>query len=192
MTNTPETFDIEAWLTDAHLPEESADVYKRADVISELSELRRRIELEDAADDPQERTIGQKSPTADLEARYAELLQTFAASKLTVYVRALTGEELRTARAEHEKRTEGMEPKEANIEFGYDLLAAAIVGMKPAGGERKPVSMTSQAVKKLAAGIGEVQVSAILQARQQAQSGVPQVDADFLLQRSGTSDDSRE
>lgn len=180
----PAAFDVEAWLQDASLPEESCTVYKRPDVISELSDLKRRIEL-DARAAGEERSASEAELTP-LEAEYMALLQTFSESALTVYVRALTSDELKHQRAATEARTKDMLPNDANAEFGYDLLAAAVVAVKPAGGERTPVKFTSDAVKALRNAIGDTQVSQILTARQIAQNAMPSVDADFLRKPSGT------
>lgn len=180
----PAAFDVEAWLQDASLPEESVTVYKRPDVIAELSDLKRRIELE-ARSAGEERTSSEAALTP-LEQEYMDLLQTFSESALTVYVRALTADELKAQRAVTDARTEDMLPNDANAEFGYDLLAAAVVAVKPAGGERTPVTFTSNKVKALRNAIGDTQVSQILTARQIAQNAMPSVDADFLRKRSGT------
>jgi len=179
----PATFNLEDFLQDANLPQESATVYKRADVVAELTELKRRIELEDRVN-ADERSSGEAA-LSPLEQAYEAALQTFSQSALTVYVRALTSDELRDLKASHEERTADLPPAQQNLEFGYDVLAAAIVGVKPAGGERTATTFTVAQVKALKDGIGEVQTQLILAARQQAQNGVPTVDADFLLRRSG-------
>lgn len=185
MTETaPATFNVEDWLTDAALPEESATIYKRADVVAELTDLKRRIGIVTDAQDA-EPTAGSKRPAA-LIRQYEQLLRTFSGSALTVYVRAIPRERLQELRAAHEKRTEGLAPKDANEAFGWDLLAEAIVAVKPAGQERTPAQFTPAKVKALEEAIGTPQLQLILAARQQAQNGLPTVDADFLPQRSGT------
>lgn len=180
----PSTFDVEAWLTDAALPEESATVYKRPDVVAELTDLKRRIGIENRAADV-EQSAASKSSKA-LEKEYEALLRTFSNSALTVYVRALTRDEMKDMRAAHDKRTEGMNPNDANAEFGYDLTAAAIVAVKPAGGSRTPVTFTADKVRAMEKAIGATQMQLILAAKQQAQNGLPNVDADFLRKPSGT------
>ena len=181
----PATFNVEDWLTDAALPQESATVYKRPDVVAELTDLKRRIELAERVNDA-EATAGAKRP-ATLIRQYEQLLRTFSGSALTVYVRALTGDELRARRAASEERTKDLPTQDANIEFGFDLLAAAIVAVKPAGAkESTPASLTTAQVKALKDGIRETQMQLILAARQQAQNGLPTVDADFLHKPSGT------
>lgn len=179
----PAEFEFEEWLQDARLPEESVQVYKRADIIAELSDLKRRIALEDrAASD--ERTA-EDAALSPLEEQYLAALKVFSESALTVYVRALTEEELRLQRKATEERTKELPPLEQNLEFGYDLLAASIIALKPAGGQRKPVKFTPAKVRALRNAIGDTQVEQILTARQIAQKAMPSVDADFLQKRSG-------
>jgi hypothetical protein len=179
----PAEFDVEEFLQDARLPEESVTVYKRPDVIAELSDLKRRIQLEDRLR-TDEQSAAEMSLTP-LEQEYEALLQTFSRSAVTVYVRAIPDEEIAEQRKLTEERTKGMPPQDANLEFGYDLLARAIIGMKPAGGERKPVTFTPAKIKTLRKAIGDTQVDLILKARQIAQNAMPSVDADFLLRHSG-------
>ncbi|MDJ0321827.1 hypothetical protein [Pseudarthrobacter sp. PS3-L1] len=188
-TKTPEEvatdFDVEAWLVDAHLPEESADVFKRPDVISELTRVKVRLK-EASAINSAERTSADKSEIGFLEAEYTQLLEKFAASRLTVYVRAITQERLWDLRKEHDEAVKDVESKdEQNRLFGYVLLAAAIVAMRAEGSERKPVTLTPEQVRKFEQAIGAVQMPAILTARQRAQNSVPTVDADFLSRLSG-------
>jgi len=181
----PSTFDLDAWATDASLPEESADVYKRADVIGELSALQRKIAIRREAFKGEKTANGDKELAA-MERRYTELVETFTGSKLTVFVRALTSDELADLREAHDERTKGMDPKRANKEFGFDLLSAAIISVQPAGEERHDVRWDTHTVKRLEKAIGPTQITEILNARQYAQNAVPTVDADFLLRSSGS------
>lgn len=180
----PATFDVEAWLTDAALPEESATVYKRPDVVAELTDLKRRISIESRVNDVEQTAASKRSET--LEHEYEALLRTFSDSALTLYVRALTADELRALREAHDKRTAEMDPKQANEEYGYDLLSAAITAVKPAGGQRVPATFTPAKVRGMENAIGATQMNLVLAARQQAQNGLPNVDADFLHKPSGT------
>lgn len=179
----PATFDVEAWLQDAHLPEESATVYKRPDVVAELSDLKRRIELEARAAGEQSAAEEALTP---LEREYEALLQTFSQSALTVYVRALTLDRMKALRTEVDAQTKDLAPDEGNKEFGYALLAAGIVAVKPAGGERTPATFTPAKVKAMRDAIGDIQLTQILAARQTAQNALPSVDADFLRKPSGS------
>lgn len=180
-------FDVEAWLQDAHLPEESADVYKRADVIGELSALRRQLELqrEAAASTVSERTVGEADPLRELEAKCQALVETFAGSQLTVYARALGPDERRAIREASTAATKEKPQDEQNADFGYRLLAKAIVAVRPFGGERTPVSWTPEQVRKMENTIGGTQMSQVLDAHRIAQNKVPEVDADFLHRPSG-------
>lgn len=181
----PATFDLDAWATDANLPEESADVYKRADVIGELSALQRKIAIRRDAAKGEKTATGDKELAA-MERRHTELVETFTGSKLTVFVRALTSDELAKLRDAHDERTKNWEPKKANAEFGFDLLSAAIIAVQPAGEDRYDVSWDVHMIKRLEKAIGPAQLTEILNARQYAQNAVPTVDADFLLRSSGT------
>lgn len=189
MTETlnPATFDVEAWLTDAKMPEESAEVYKRADVIAELQVVKRQIETQREAGTI-EKTAHGNTVLRNLEARYKDLVETFCGSKLTIYVRAISPDEQRESREATEKRTEGMDTKLQNMEFGYDLLARSIIAVLPAEGERTAVSWSITQVKAMEKSIGAAQMSEVLNARMQAQNGLPRVDADFLLKPSGSED----
>ncbi|TVU61572.1 hypothetical protein FQP90_13610 [Paenarthrobacter nitroguajacolicus] len=188
MTTAPETFDVEAFIKGANLPTESATVYMRADVISDITALKHKIDVARATDNS-ERTSSDKSELKQLEAEYVRLLTVFSESASTVHVRALTRQELKDLRETHEKAIEGKEitPKDSNESFGYDLLALAIVAVEPIGKEKQSAAFTPAQVRALEEGIGAAQMQAILEARQIAQNKLPEVDADFLLRLYGTS-----
>jgi len=183
---TPATFNVEDWLLDAHLPEESADVFKRADVLGELSALQRQIEVLQEAAGVAEKSAGEASELTTLTARYDALLGTFGDSLLTVYVRAISPDEKRALRAAHDERTKDLPPLEQNQQYGYDLLAASIVAVRPHGGERTPVRWTPAQVLAMENAIGGAQMSTVLDAHRVAQNKLPAVDADFLRRRSGS------
>lgn len=176
----PSTFNFADWFEDAKLPEESTPVFTRADIIGDLSDLERRIKTEGAIA-AVEKTAADK--TSPLEAEYLEKLQAFKDSKVTVWVRALTGTERKDIRTEHDA-AEG----EGNEEFIYRLLSASIVGLKKGDGERKAVSMSQADVRRLNDQIGDTQTTAIRDAYLVATNKIPAVDADFLLKSSGSSD----
>lgn len=192
MTETQEHpaagFDVDDWLQDAHMPEESTDVYKRADVIGKLSDLKRQIEIRREALASTEKTAGQVDELAGLSNQYQDLVETFATSQLTVYVRALSRDEQHALRTESDKRTKDLPQKQQNEDYGYALLSAAIIAVRPFEGERADVTWTREQVRKLEHKIGPAQVTAILQAQQLAQNRLPQVDADFLHKPSGGGD----
>ncbi|WP_309080275.1 hypothetical protein [Zhihengliuella sp.] len=190
----PVSFSIDDWLTDAALPEESVDVYKRADVISELTEIERRVEDLDKAEDVDagEESIGEASPRQKLLRRYEQLLQEFADSRLTIYVRAIPKEKLDSLnelyQAECGASIAGSPQRVlAQANHGARVLCHAIAGVKAADGKRYDVHWTPDQLRKIARMIGEVQLQQIAEAHRLAQNAVPEVNADFLRNASGTS-----
>lgn len=182
---TPFTFDVEAWLTDAALPEESVTIYKRPDVIAELSDLKRRIDLEDRVADA-ERSAAQREPLG-LVKEYEEKLRTFADSALTVYLRALTGDQREDIRKAYIAGPGAAQTEdERSTGIGYEIIAAAVCAVKPAGGQRQPAKFTVEHIKHLRDAVGAPQMLLIETARRKAQDSLPQVDADFLRKRSGS------
>lgn len=182
----PETFDIDAWLSDAHLPEDSADIYKRPDVIAELNKLSARMEAERSAAD-QSMTGGRA--LAELQERYDALLEEFGASRATVYVRAIPEARRREMLESHKSKgkADSESDREAVIDQGYAVIAESVIGIQDEGGERQDVDLTVEQVKALEARIGNAQVHHIRQAWQRAQSQAPEVTVDFLSRRSGSS-----
>lgn len=176
-TNTPKSFKLDDWFADASLPEESADIYTRADVISEIRKIER--ELEEAGEvENAEPSLADKAAVNKLEKRWAELAEQFADSKVTVTVQALTGEQRRVIREAHEKANE------SNTEFVFRILSNAIIGLQRAGGEYQEVSMAQSDLRKLYEKIGDAQITHIHNAYLQATEGLPEVDADFLSKSS--------
>ena len=195
---TPETgFDMEAWLFDADLPQQSATVFKAGRLPAEAGALKEAIQIERGQLD-QESSAAETSKLAKLEARYAAVLQEWVASKITVYVTAIPKEKIREMRAANTIATEGMDPAVSNELFGYDLLAAAIIGIAEPGKEYvdengKPfpygkVKLKTNQLRGMEKKIGATQMQLIIAARQTAQSGLPDVDADFLLESSGNNE----
>lgn len=185
-TNPAAEFNIDDWALDAGLPEESADVYKRTDIVSELSLVMRQIDARREAFAGAEKTAADKSGLRALEKKYDELVKTFTGSMLTIYLRAITSDEREVLRAAHEERCKDMDLALKNREYGFDLLAAAITAVKPLDGERVDVKWDVPAIKKLEKAIGPSQISLILAAREAAQNKLPTVDADFLHKPSGS------
>lgn len=193
MTETPTIeqhpatgFDVEAWLQDAAMPEESVDVYKRADVIGKLSALRRKIELHRKAAAVTERTAGDDTDElTELERQYEALVDTFTGSQLTIYCRALGPDERQAVREESAERTKDKPTDEQNRDFGYVLLSKSIIAVEPFGGERTPVAWSPEVIRSMENTIGGTQMSEVLDAHRVAQNKLPAVDADFLHKPSG-------
>lgn len=186
-TVAPETFDIDAWLQDAHLPEDSCVIYKRPDVIAELTQLKARIEDEEAAGNS--KTVGGGTELRKLRKRYDELLETFGASRVTVYVRALSESRIREMSGDYKAKGGTSKDDAAALEQGYAVVAESVVGLQDADGERKPVRLTVEQVKALEDRISGSQLAKIREAWRRAQMQSPEVTVDFLSQRSGTSKD---
>jgi len=190
MTETPNneaTFSVDDWLADANLPEESTVVYKRADVISELTRLKHEIEIEQEADG--ERSAADASPTKELERKYQHLINVFGDSALTVYVRALTPDEKGDIRKASDEAAEkgSWDNVKANRDHAARLLSKAVVGVKePRDEARKDVFWAPATIIKMEDKLGSVQMSHIMHAYQTAQNAMPSVDADFLHTRSGS------
>ena len=181
---TPDDFDVEKWLDDAHLPEESVDVFKRGDVVATLSKIERRIEAERQANQG-ERTVSDGARLAELEKQHQELVDVFGESMLTIYVRALSP-------TEQTAIVDALPAGATKGELAFQRLLASIVAVEAHGGERQPVRMTAERLRAMEERIGAVQVRQLVFAQQQVQESLPVVDADFLHRPSGDSDDSPE
>lgn len=187
-------FDVEDWLLDAKLPHTSADVFKAGLLPAEAATLQRQLEVERGLENT-ERTAADNDRFAELERRYLQVLKAWAASKITVYVSAIPPEKMRDLRTKHDEATEGMDPAVANEIFGYEILAAAIIGVAEIGVDYTdedgnpalygPVKWEMRHVRGLANKLGDAQMTQLIRARQNSQNALPQVDADFLQQRSG-------
>lgn len=180
MTKTPaaDNFDFAEWFGDA-TPEESHDVFTRTDLVGEINRLTRQIEEDDraAVESGGEKGLGEEA-TPD-EEKLAELLEEFMASKRTIYLRGLTQDERNKLRKQHEASGNGPE------DWPRRCLSASIVAMRKPGEPRRPTKLTYGAVVKLHAQLGEGQTADLFKKYQQATSGIPTVDADFLQRRSG-------
>lgn len=185
---TPESFNFSDWFADANLPESSADIFTNAAVLSELADLQRRMDVEERVEEglPAEETVGSRSKKTklqELEDEYVALAQRFEDSKITVYCQALTSVQRKEIRAAHEKALKAS--VESDTGFIFRCLSASIVGLRKAGGERQPATLTQDDVEKLYERIGDAQIGAINDAYLTATNGIPTVDADFLRKRSG-------
>ncbi|WDF34543.1 hypothetical protein PTW37_06495 [Arthrobacter agilis] len=185
---TPETFDFADWFADANLPESSADIYLNAAVLSDLADIQRRMDVETRVEEAEagEKELGskaKKTPLQVLEDEYVALAKKFEDSKITVYVRALTSVERKEIRAAHDlaQKNDG----EENQGFTFRCLAASIVGLRKATGERKPATLTQAEVEDLYKKIGDAQIGRINDAYLTATNAIPAVDADFLRKLSG-------
>jgi hypothetical protein len=170
MTETPQDFDIDAWLNDAERPAHSVTVYQKAGLIADLDRLGEQISNAEAEEVDGPSMAG---GAGAMRAKYAELTQKFHDSALTVRVQSLTQQE----------QIELAEGKDdlPMAERGAIVLAAAIVEPK----------MTPAQVLRFNEVVGDVQFSMVLNAWQRACNDAPEVSADFLPKPS-TRDDGGE
>lgn len=187
----PKTFDLDAWLQDAHLPEVSARIFKGGHLLAELESVREQIEDEQAAMG-QSLTSAQK--LSELTERYEQLLEQFGESALTVYCQAIPGSKLRDLRKEFDERSKAKKwnTAESSAEFGYMLVANSVVAVKPAEGTKTEVTWNAESVKNLEKQIGPGELGKLLKAHKRAQSELKEPDADFLRKSSGTSSNGTE
>lgn len=186
ISNEANAFNFQDWFGGASLPRESADVYTRGDLVGRINYLTRRIEEAQrvAAAAPEEGALGEESATEGLLDEYTTLLEEFAASRVTVYVRALELPERRKVRKAHDaamkSKTEGDEG------FVIRMIAASVVGVQaPGQDDVTPAKFTVPQAKELYTKIGEAQMALLFQAQQQATNAAPRVSADFLPKPSG-------
>ena len=168
MTETPQDFDLDAWLDDAERPQRSVTVYQKAGLIADLDALAERIEN---AED--EEVDGPSAGGTSLRSQYAKLAQQFHDSALTIRIEGRSERE----REDVVLRVPGLTPDQR----GAVVLADAIVSPK----------FTPEQVEKLAAKLGEVQFSRIVTRFHEACGDIPAVSADFLP-KSSTRDDGGE
>lgn len=187
----PSEFDFEAWIDDARLPEDSETVYKRGDLVAEINHLARQIRIEiDAIG--HEKVSGGSPLLAKLTKERQGLMEAFARSEVTFYLRALPQSRIKEIVEEHQikedaTREEGLVQR---VELNRALLAESIVALESPTLEKRDINMTIPLVATLEAKIGAAQLSKLLVKRQQVQSEAPAPDADFLPDASGTSQDS--
>lgn len=187
----PEEFDFEAWIDDARLPEDSETVYKRGDLVAKINHLARQIRVEtDAIGN--EKVSGGSPLLTKLTKERQGLMEAFARSEVTFYLRALPQSRIKEIVeahqiAEDDSREDSLVKR---VELNRALLAESIVAVESPTLEKRDINMTIPLVATLEAKLGAAQLSKLLVKRQQVQSEAPAPDADFLPDASGTSHDS--
>ncbi len=183
----PKTFNLDDWLQDAHLPEESCRVFKKGHLIARLTELREQIE-----DEAEQAKSGQSMSGArkltELREEYERLAEEVADSALTVYCSAITAQKNRAVRDAVDKVAEeqGLDKRQAGYEFSYYLVAASVVAVAKPGDQRKDVDWSPEEVKRLEQAISPGEFGKIVAAYKKADSGVKEPSVDFLRKSSGT------
>lgn len=167
MSETPQDFDVDAWIDGAERPARSVTVYQKAGLIADLDALSERILN---ADDEDVDGPSMGGGVGKLRAEYQKLAQQFHDSGLTIRVEGRDASERAAlaSKAEPELR-------------GAAVLADAIQSPK----------FTPEQVKKLSDKVGAVQFQRIVDRFNEASEEMPTVSADFLPKRS-TPDDGGE
>jgi hypothetical protein len=169
MTETPQDFDLDAWLDDAERPQRSVTVYQKAGLIADLDALEAKILAAEDDEDVDGPSMG--GGPAKLRAEYQKLAKQFHDSALTIRI---------------EGRDENERAKAAAGETDPALRGAAVI----ADAITSP-KFSAKQVEKLAEKIGEAQFANVVATFKAAFSDMPSVSADFLPKRS-TPDDGGE
>jgi hypothetical protein len=164
----PKTFDVDAWLTGAKLPEHSVVVYQRADLLAKADDLQRRITAAEQ-DDAAEYSLGDRTSAGALRAEYEKVAEEYAASALTIRVRALTEAEDADLNA-RVKAGELTDEDRARHQI-------AIATIEP--------KLSVEQVRRMQEVLGPRQVLNIWQAVLRATNEMPEVSPHFLPKRSG-------
>lgn len=164
----PKTFDVDAWLTGAKLPEHSVEVYARADLLAVADDLIRRISKADT-DEGLDRTLDDAVAGAELRDQYETVMRDFRASALTVRVRAVKESETRDldGKVKRGEIPEGDRP----------LHEISIAALEP--------RMTVDQVQRMREALGPAQITKIWNAVFRATGEQPEVSPAFLPRRSG-------
>ncbi|NDK31179.1 hypothetical protein [Nesterenkonia haasae] len=186
-----ETFSLDDWLKDAHLPERSCRIFRGGHLIGKLERLQDQIRDEQSAS---EQTLQSRQKLTQLMEEYQATLEKFGASALTVYLRALSGPILRELRAESDEieKKKGQDRQTSAAEFWYAMVARSVVAVQPADGERQAVKWTAENIKALDTEIGMGEFGKLKATYQRAQQEVQEPDADFLQKSSGGNKDDTE
>jgi len=187
----PAEFDFEAWIEDARLPEDSETVYKRGDLVAKINHLARQIRVETEAIGG-EKVSGSSPLLKNLIKERQSLMEAFARSEVTFYLRALPQSRIKAIVEEHQIAEDASREENLmqRVELNRALLAESIVALESPTLEKRDLKMTISLVATLEAKIGAAQLSKLLVKRQQVQAEAPAPDADFLPDASGTSHDS--
>jgi hypothetical protein len=166
---TPQTFDLDAWLSGASRPARSVQIFQRGEMLADLDELGRKIERAEA-NDTGEHSLAD-SP-ARLRAKYADMLEKFSETSLDVRVHGHDEDETREIMGERFEKLK-------QPEVIRDLIFDGLVSPK----------MTREQYNTFVSKIGPAQFAEIAGAYNEACRALPKPSADFLP-RASTPEDS--
>lgn len=165
-----ETFDIDAWIDGATPITHRVTLYQRGDLIAELEDIDRQIELAEAAGDA-ERGLDDATPDT-LRLRRTQIAEEWLDSGLHLWVRPFT-----VARNK-EIVKQGKKDRLSNEDANQLVLAKAIVRMQQ--GDADPVDLPDglplDRLKRLQEAVGEAQSATLTRAYFQGLLEVPDVD----------------
>ena len=165
---TPETFDLDAWLSDAKLPEHEVKIYKRPDLMAAADAVMQKARVLEAI--PREDRSGEEdAQIAGLIREYESILEQFTASGLTVRVRAMRESEI----SDLKKRIDTGEVAQEKKAFHEMSVSVISPRMTPAQAER------------LSETIGAQQAQLIWNTIFKASGEQPEVSPHFLQRLSG-------
>lgn len=186
MTNTsstpPEEFDLDEYLGDVKPPAVSVDVATRLDLHGKLQRLKRRYEAELRATREEESLGG--GETSAIAEEYEAVLKEITDSEVTLYLRALSDQELADALTEDREGKADFTEKDATL----TVFTRAIIAVEKPGKPYREVRWPAQTVESFFERIGELQVQKIIDTYNGAKKALPTVDADFLRKSSGQDD----
>lgn len=148
--DTPEEFDLDAWLDQGSRPQATVKVYRDWALMSELVRIEEQIKVADQEDDPSLDDV----TAEELREQYQAVLDKLSESAIEVTLQALTNEEVRDVAAgvpevEHKfKDQHGQEQtrwKPDQVAVGDALVAEATVSPK----------MTRAQVRKMRERLGD-------------------------------------
>jgi len=117
--STTDDFDLDAWIDGAKLPEKSATVYGRADLVAEYEALDAQLRAEKAKSVDDERLTG--DPKVAIAERMADVRDRLQGSALTFRFRALLDSESKPIREAH---------KGSDDELTFKLLSVQVLEPK--------------------------------------------------------------
>lgn len=164
----PQTFDVDAWLTGAKLPEHSVEVYRRGDLLAVADDLIRRIGQAER-DEDLERALGEGESAAALREQYERVLAEFKASALTIRVRAVKESETDVLNGKVERGEVRKEDR--------PLHEISIAAVEP--------KLTVEQVQRMREALGPAQITKVWDAVFRATGQQPEVSPAFLPRRSG-------
>ena len=101
-----DAFSLDDWISGARLPEQSATVYGRADLVAEIHELEQRLSDARANDGNDDRLAGPSPST--IAAKIQQAREQMQKSALTFRFRALLDAEIKDAQKAHKGDDDGL------------------------------------------------------------------------------------